>query len=371
MKTIRIIGLILIAQLCFNSCSSSADSAKNNDTMRVENHFVADTGDDLYLSSYYLSVSDPFTSKHAVLAYNQKCHAIDSFDEEGFISSLQLQREGPDGIPERVVGMLTVSDSLICLADRYTFYLIDRQGHVVMKYAPSDISIVDRNYAVNNSAFGYLDNRYLAFPAFDVANGGYCIVIHDMEGAAEDRHVQLNLPESNPDGTKNFAYYQHPHVSFSGSLVIYNYGYDSHVYTVNLQTEERNQYSVPSRFTDDVLPEFEGTGDFSAMQRYQYGNPHFMEVFYVPEADEYVRLILQKSDISADTDDKTIVDSKQLCLTYLDSSFNVIDEIVLPEKVYNNFNGWCVLPDCILLYRDNALAEKSAEGLDVDLIFHK
>ena len=80
MKTLRIIVFILAAQLCFCNCSSSADSANNNETIRVEHFLVSDQDDNLYLNSYYLSVSDPYTSKHAVLAYNQKCHAIDSFD---------------------------------------------------------------------------------------------------------------------------------------------------------------------------------------------------------------------------------------------------------------------------------------------------
>ena len=130
------------------------------------------TDEMLELKSYSTSCTLSVDSIDWVIGYNRFTHALDILtidDNAGKLSSIFLEREGPDGIPGRICGMYAATEDSIWVYDGVRMYLLDNKGHVKYKtQLPGRECVEIRvNYAMNTSKFIYNDKHnsllYLAY----------------------------------------------------------------------------------------------------------------------------------------------------------------------------------------------------------------
>lgn len=356
------IAVLTLVLLAFCSCTEKEAAEAE---LRFESH-VIDGKDTDNLKSYYLSAAAPFYSAHSVVAYNYKTHSLEYFNEREIFKTISLEREGENGIPGELVSMLPVSEDSIWVGNMVGFYLLDKDGAVKRKYSPEKEHITNSNYAMNIAAMCWYEGRYLVFPVRNESS--FCLNYLDTETDSICREILLDLPASNKDGKNSYAGFDYPHVSFTKDMAIYNYGYDNSVFSVDLKTGEKRSFTVPSDYSPECLKPFEKTDDIKDWNLYWWENCHYQNVMPLLDSGLFVRLTLLGSEVDSDTNPETIIDSKQICLTYMNDKFEVLFETVLPAGKYSNFSGWCALPECLMLYVDNRLDGKTDDQLEVEYI---
>jgi len=122
---------VYFAAIVVISCSGSQES--NNLSILVDTLHIPISS--RQLSTYYTSTS--FTTSEGAdcfVGYNHTAHSLDFFDlnQGRFIRSLQLEYEGPNGIPS--FGSFAANKDWIAIISGNTIiYLLDHQGQVIHK----------------------------------------------------------------------------------------------------------------------------------------------------------------------------------------------------------------------------------------------
>lgn len=361
--------LLLIIVFCW-SCSEG--NRQKNDTTGYSDWEVTtqtctprEHPDILSLPSYYLTACFSFGSMAGMMGYNWREHALDLFDRKECLGQISLQREGKDAVPGQPVALLPLSADSIWIYDRTAFCRMDTAGQVKERFTSQNEVLLECNYAMHTAAMGW-NGSELMYPV--LLDDRVQIELYDVRNSRVKGHRMLDWPECNPDGSRNYADMKYPNVNFAGGKVVYNYAYDSHIHTLDLKSGERKSFPALSVYADEHLDEYTGGQGMDGWQKYGWENSHFCQVIYLPEQSVYVRPMLLGVDVDNSTDLRTVVDGRVLCLMWLDNQFRVLTEQQMASHRYFNFNGWCALPDCVLLYNDNALAEPH-DSLSYDLVF--
>lgn len=359
MKLLSIICCFCLS-LILGSCEKQ--NTEKKELFTIESHRVLDD-DHFILSSYYLSTPYVENGQQYVLTYNYQMHSLDLFSNDSVWKSVQIQKEGPDAVPDEIVSMLPVSSDSIWVYNRESFYLLDGEGELIGRHKPEYPVICDCNYAMNTAVAGW-NNGILSYPVKD--GDVYRLMGYNVEKGMLEYTYDLQSPDSKKDGSF-YGYLELPNVNVLEDKVIYSYSYESDIYVLNLQDGKTEKHALSSHYAPKILPALDKSSDPMSWQEYGWEHPHYYMVYHLPEPDVYIRPLLRGVDVSTRKDMDTVVDEKQLVLMVLDSDFRLLDEIELPAKTYNNFHGWCALPDAFLLYRDNALGE-THDDLHFDLV---
>lgn len=172
-----------------------------------------------------------------------------------------------------------------------------------------------------------------------------------------------------PDITSGYAFINAPNVNFTTTDIIYNYPFESSVYTLDIQTGERKYVPAQSQYTENIVERVEPGTDYSTIEKCRIQNPHFFDVMYIPKLKKYVRLHLGGVDFDEKRGRDELMNDRILYLMIFDEKMKVLGESKLLEHRYNNFTGWSVSYNGVALFVDNILDEEDdTEDLAIDVI---
>ena len=327
----------------------------------------------LELKSYSTTSYFEQDSIKGVISYNRFTHALDFMNLSGekVISSIRLQREGPDGISGRINSICPVAIDSIWAYDGQFLYLINADGHVSNKleFKNKEEIIIQTNHAMNTAKFMYNGNNHSLLYLRHL-NGIWMIEEYGFEQGTVINRYRLEYSVCNPMGKKSYADLEAPNINFSPQGIVYNYTYESTVYVLDTITRSTQMYGGASRYTSNFVKEFDAMDDYSAWRRHGIENTHFYDVMYLSDYNLFVRPHLGGADMSLGKNFRELGDGRLLYLTFFDEHFNVVVEFCMERHKFSYFTGWCALPDALLLYEDNSLSEEvDYDHLVVDLVF--
>lgn len=149
---------------CDHQRTTQPHHIKDSLAYDIESIKIIPSNDILELKSYH--ITSPFSCQNidGIIAYNYRLHSLDLIDlyNHKEISSIPLQREGPDGIPGRVAGIFPLSKDSIWVYDGIYMYLLNSAGRVNEKITLEDREslIINTNYAMNTAKFSYNPKRH-------------------------------------------------------------------------------------------------------------------------------------------------------------------------------------------------------------------
>lgn len=368
MKNKQNVLLLMSFEMCvlfFCGCVGTTHAPQNSyglpvDSLIVEEHTISFQDEWLGLQSYSCTTHWKTDSVDYIVGYNHFEHALDCFDVTNgeMVRSIPLHREGVDGVVDKICSMFPFSDDFIWVYDHVHFYLLDSDGEVHQKIAWNeyDSVIIEANHAMHTAQFVY--NQMSASLLFPIRkNDRFYIYEWSLETEEVINEYLLFPSVYNLKGDKKFANMDAPNVKFLNDKVVYNYPYESTIYTLDLKTGEQLMYGGASQYTANVADECSDWNDYSKWERHGITNTHFYDVMYMPDLNLYVRLHLGGVDIDTNKSLSELGDSRVLYLMLFDHEFNIVGEYKLKEKTYNYFTGWCTLSNGLLIFKDNALSE--------------
>jgi hypothetical protein len=327
-----------------------------------------------YLNNYYTQTLFSKNSNDYMVAHNHKTHYIDIFNiSKKEMSNIKLYEEGQNSINRDINGIYANSIDSIWLYSTGNIYLLNTLGEIEKKYnLPVDkdeFIINSTNYANATIKLHFDSSRNALFYTSIRMGDKNSFFINELNILTmKVEKTELIYTESEQGIGKKFGWMQHPNVTYKNNLIIYNFPFNSNIYTINLDSKERNSFGGKSIYTKNYAAE---TTEMAIDNwfRHTIENIHFYEINNDKYKDCYYRLHLDGADFNSKDYKGDQLNSKRLFLTIFDSSFNIINEFPLTKNKYNIVGGWGVLKDGFFIIKDNPLKENvNYEQLEYDII---
>lgn len=309
----------------------------------------------------------------SIVGYNYRTHSLDKIRLYGnpSISSLQLNKEGPNGIFVRVKSICPVSDDSIWVYDGTFISLLNDCGEICRRISfPSDVQVLlETNYAMHTAKLCYdKEKASLYYPVLR-ADSVY-VEEYDLNKDMVVCSYFLKPSLLNPDNAAEYGDLRFPNVNVANGKIIYNYPYESTIYLLDMKTGKYSEIGAASKYTSNTAPRCDSQTDYSVWQRYGLENTHFYDVMYLPDVQIYARFHVEGKSMSASEKlTQSFLDSKSLYLMLFDSDFHIIGETKMKAHTYSPFTSWCALSDAISLFKNNSLSDSlDYEVLSLDLI---
>ena len=358
---------IIFLSLCIISCTNSKSDLQDN----ILGHHVTliEENDSLLITDSLLSSYNRFsiyenTSGNYIYAYNGYFHKIDIFDlNRKGVSCIQLQKEGADGLGGDVYSLFVQSPDSIWIYCLPYFYLVDAAGRICKKmelpYSEGGFIYLEANFSISTNRLFYHSGRKSLFylcvtPTADSAT--YEVYEYNLQTGDYEKYL-LEGEELEEKAGQNFGWKQYPNVSYTDSLIVYNFPITSNIYTISLDSGEKNVYGGRSKFTSNLVSELVMPYDFATANKHLLENVHFFEVLYDKRRHLYYRLHLGEVPYSNDVNFYDLYLQKKLYLTVFDASFRVVNETDLGNEVYNYYNFWGVTDKGLFLSKRALLTD--------------
>lgn len=367
-NTLFVLLSLLLSVSCKEHKQQNAETLQNEYTVRQID--IPSSADILELKSYNVTAPIDFDSIKGFIAYNYRTHSLDLVNLHGehHISSISLQREGPDGIQREICGICPTSEDSIWVYDTVAMYLLNKSGKVQHKIilGNRESIMINANYAMNTAKFIYNSAHHsLLYPA---KRNSFVIEEYDIQQEKVIKTYPLSYAESNPEGALVYGDMDYPNVSFTENNIIYNYPYESAIYVLHMDSGKHSTIKAESHYTPNQAQQCIQNGS-AAWEKHRIENIHFYEVMYVPQANRYYRLHTNGVEYDTNQSVLSMLDSRSIYLMTFDKDFKPVSEHKLADKRYNYFTGWCALSDALLLFNENSLSESTDyEGISMDLI---
>lgn len=355
---------------CDHQRTTQPHHIKDSLAYDIESIKIIPSNDILELKSYH--ITSPFSCQNidGIIAYNYRLHSLDFEDlyNHKEISSIPLQREGPDGIPGRVAGIFPLSKDSIWVYDGIYMYLLNSAGRVNEKITLEDREslIINTNYAMNTAKFSYNPKRHSLL--YLTRKDDFIVEEYDIKKRKIIKTYPLSYSIINPKGSLLYADMDAPNVNFVDNKIIYNYPYESTIYLLDMDSGKQLLIDAPSCYTSNKAQTCNANG-YSIWERHRIENVHFYDIMYLPECKTYIRLHIGGIDFSEKESVQTLLDSRPIYMMAFDKDFNIMGESKLAGKRYSCFTGWCALKNSVLLFNENSLSDSiSYETLNVDII---
>lgn len=363
--------LLLIVLVGCKKPQHSSVALEDSISCRIESVQIPSSDNALELKSYYVSSSLSTDSLKGIIAYNYRLHSLDLIElsAKRSISSIQLQKEGPNGISKRVSGIEFINKDSIWVYDGQDACLLDDKGIVKNRISLGnwEAVIIEANYAMNTAKFVYNKERHSLL--YLAKRDSFVVEEYDVLNNKVINKYPLSYSTVNPEGKLVYADMDCPNVTFMEDNIIYNYPYESTIYVLNMYSGEQLTVKAKSRFTSNEAQQCTVNG-YSAWERHRIENVHFYDVMYLPLSHVYVRIHLSGVDFDATKSVQTLLDSRSPYIMLFDQNFKMIGEKKLSDNRYSYFTAWCALPDALLLFNENSLSESVAnDNLSVDLVY--
>lgn len=368
--------LLLLSFLLF-SCRNQGNSAQHTHIQKdslscTAKHIqIPPSTEVLELKSYYITSPVDFDSIKGIMAYNYRLHSLDLInleENDHTISSIPLQKEGPNGIAGRISGICPVSKDSIWVYDGISMYLIDNTGNVCDKisFQNKENIIINTNYAMCTARFFY--NKDRASLLYLTDRDSLIIEEYDVKARRIIKEYPLSYSVSNAARELVYGDMDAPNVSFTTGKIIYNYPYESNIYLLDMKSGKQSVIDAESSYTPNIAQKCTANG-YATWEKHRIENIHFFDVMYLPKSEKFIRLHLGEATFDSQKPVLSLLDSKGLYLSVFDKDFHCMGETKLTDKKYNLFTGWCALADALLLFNDNSLSEATDyDNLSIDII---
>ena len=377
MKSLKFIFFILIAFLASCMEQKSQNKIKNNivEVEVEEMKFPPQTV--LQLKSYYLSSAVHTDSADFLIGYNYRLHSLDYMNlQSKEVTQTILADEGPDAVIS-LTGLYANSLDSIWMSDESErVFLLDNAGQIkttvnLKEYLQdTEQLLINTNHAMFTSHLYYNEIRQsLMFLVKKMASQTFVVRELFLDKGKDAIDYELEPSRIIPDITSGYAFINAPNVNFTTTDIIYNYPFESSVYTLDIQTGERKYVPAQSQYTENIVERVEPGTDYSTIEKCRIQNPHFFDVMYIPKLKKYVRLHLGGVDFDEKRGRDELMNDRILYLMIFDEKMKVLGESKLLEHRYNNFTGWSVSYNGVALFVDNILDEEDdTEDLAIDVI---
>ena len=377
MKSLKFIFFILIAFLASCMEQKSQNKIKNNivEVEVEEMKFPPQTV--LQLKSYYLSSAVHTDSADFLIGYNYRLHSLDYMNlQSKEVTQTILSDEGPDAVIS-LTGLYANSLDSIWMSDESErVFLLDNAGQIkttvnLKEYLQdTEQLLINTNHAMFTSHLYYNEIRQsLMFLVKKMASQTFVVRELFLDKGKDAIDYELEPSRIIPDITSGYAFINAPNVNFTTTDIIYNYPFESSVYTLDIQTGERKYVPAQSQYTEIIVERVEPGTDYSTIEKCRIQNPHFFDVMYIPKLKKYVRLHLGGVDFEEKRGRDELMNDRILYLMIFDEKMKVLGESKLLEHRYNNFTGWSVSYNGVALFVDNILDEEDdTEDLAIDVI---
>lgn len=377
MKSLKFIFFILIAFLASCMEQKSQNKIKNNivEVEVEEMKFPPQTV--LQLKSYYLSSAVHTDSADFLIGYNYRLHSLDYMNlQSKEVTQTILSDEGPDAVIS-LTGLYANSLDSIWMSDESErVFLLDNAGQIkttvnLKEYLQDTEQLfINTNHAMFTSHLYYNEIRQsLMFLVKKMASQTFVVRELFLDKGKDAIDYELEPSRIIPDITSGYAFINAPNVNFTTTDIIYNYPFESSVYTLDIQTGERKYVPAQSQYTENIVERVEPGTDYSTIEKCRIQNPHFFDVMYIPKLKKYVRLHLGGVDFDEKRGRDELMNDRILYLMIFDEKMKVLGESKLLEHRYNNFTGWSVSYNGVALFVDNILDEEDdTEDLAIDVI---
>ena len=377
MKSLKFIFFILIAFLASCMEQKSQNKIKNNivEVEVEEMKFPPQTV--LQLKSYYLSSAVHTDSADFLIGYNYRLHSLDYMNlQSKEVTQTILSDEGPDAVIS-LTGLYANSLDSIWMSDESErVFLLDNAGQIkttvnLKEYLQdTEQLLINTNHAMFTSHLYYNEIRQsLMFLVKKMASQTFVVRELFLDEGKDAIDYELEPSRIIPDITSGYAFINAPNVNFTTTDIIYNYPFESSVYTLDIQTGERKYVPAQSQYTENIVERVEPGTDYSTIEKCRIQNPHFFDVMYIPKLKKYVRLHLGGVDFDEKRGRDELMNDRILYLMIFDEKMKVLGESKLLEHRYNNFTGWSVSYNGVALFVDNILDEEDdTEDLAIDVI---
>lgn len=377
MKSLKFIFFILIAFLASCMEQKSQNKIKNNivEVEVEEMKFPPQTV--LQLKSYYLSSAVHTDSADFLIGYNYRLHSLDYMNlQSKEVTQTILSDEGPDAVIS-LTGLYANSLDSIWMSDESErVFLLDNAGQIkttvnLKEYLQdTEQLLINTNHAMFTSHLYYNEIRQsLMFLVKKMASQTFVVRELFLDKGKDAIDYELEPSRIIPDITSGYAFINAPNVNFTTTDIIYNYPFESSVYTLDIQTGERKYVPAQSQYTENIVERVEPGTDYSPIEKCRIQNPHFFDVMYIPKLKKYVRLHLGGVDFDEKRGRDELMNDRILYLMIFDEKMKVLGESKLLEHRYNNFTGWSVSYNGVALFVDNILDEEDdTEDLAIDVI---
>ena len=377
MKSLKFIFFILIAFLASCMEQKSQNKIKNNivEVEVEEMKFPPQTV--LQLKSYYLSSAVHTDSADFLIGYNYRLHSLDYMNlQSKEVTQTILSDEGPDAVIS-LTGLYANSLDSIWMSDESErVFLLDNAGQIkttvnLKEYLQdTEQLLINTNHAMFTSHLYYNEIRQsLMFLVKKMASQTFVVRELFLDKGKDAIDYELEPSRIIPDITSGYAFINAPNVNFTTTDIIYNYPFESSVYTLDIQTGERKYVPAQSQYTENIVERVEPGTDYSTIEKCRIQNPHFFDVMYIPKLKKYVRLHLGGVDFDEKRGRDELMNDRILYLMIFDEKMKVLGESKLLEHRYNNFTGLSVSYNGVALFVDNILDEEDdTEDLAIDVI---
>ena len=327
----------------------------------------------LQLKDYPITGFIGTDSLQSIVGYNYRTHSLDKIRLYGnpCISSLQLSKEGPNGVFPRVKSICPVSDDSIWVYDGTFISLLNNCGEICHKISfPSDVQVLlETNYAMHTGKLCYdREKSSLYYPVLRADS----VYVDEYDLSKDTTVCSYFLKPSliNPDNVAEYGDLRFTNVNVVNGKIIYNYPYESTIYLLDIKTGKYSEIGAASKYTSNIAPRCDSQTDYSVWQRYGLENTHFYDVMYLPDLQIYARFHVEGKSLSASEKlTQSFLDSKSLYMMLFNSDFHIIGETKMKVHTYSPFTSWCALSDAISLFKNNSLSDSlDYEVLSLDLI---
>lgn len=326
-----------------------------------------------YLNNYYTQTAFSNDANDYMVAYNHKTHHIDLFNlTTKEKQTIQLHTEGQSAIPPRVDALYANTPNAIWIYAMGSVYLLNSEAEIERSYT---LPVDEGEHIINNANYSNAtikldydaDSNSLRYVTINMSDKSYFYINEFNLETETIKKTELTYTEAEQGIGEKFGWMQHPNVTYRNNSVIYNFPFNSNVYTLNLDTQEMNSFGGKSKFTENSTSET----DLASMDNWfshTIENAHFYEVNYDTHKDCYYRLHSEGVDFNSNVEMGELLKNKRLFLTIFDGDMNVINEFQLPKDKYP-LSGGEVLQSGLFLINDSS--EKEAEEyelLEYDII---
>lgn len=374
----KYIYLVAVGTFIMLSCSQEKKVVKKKNSqeiiMGIERDTMSIKLNDTSLNNYHTQVSFSWYKNDFLIGYNDKTHCLDVFNfTNKDIFNIELNIQGRGAVAGEVNGLYATSlDSLWILANQ-TVYLLDSIGIIQKQY---DLMVDEGEYIINTSNYSnasvrlYFDTDKCALYYATIKMGDKNAFYINILSLNDGRHkkIELKYTDTEQGVGQRYGWMQHPNITYNYPLVIYNFPFNSNVYTMDLNTDVIKSYGGESRYTPNIASEVY-TETIDSWYKHMIENVHFYEVNYDPYRKRYYRLHLNGVDFNSTISVSEQIFDKQMFLTVFDQEFNVIEEFPLSNDLYNINGGWGVFKNGLFIIKDNPNMEhQDYECLKYDIL---
>ncbi|HZJ79619.1 MAG TPA: DUF4221 family protein [Dysgonamonadaceae bacterium] len=363
--------IILLSCNNDNTIISNKKSSKNITELDVTSSSIELTEE--YLNNYYTQTAFSNDGNDYMVAYNHKTHHIDLFNlTTKEKHTIQLHAEGQSAIPQRVDALYANTPNTIWIYAMGSVYLLNNEGEIDKKY---NLPVDEGEHIINNANYSNAtikldynaESNTLRYVTVDMSDKSYFYISEfDLETETVKK-TELPYTEAEQGIGEKFGWMQHPNVTYRNNRVIYNFPFNSNVYTLNLDTQEMDSFGGKSKFTKNTTSET----DLASMDnwfRHTIENVHFYEVNYDTHKDCYYRLHSEGVDFNSNVEMGELLKNKRLYLTIFDGDLNVINEFEFAKDKYPLSGGDVLLGGLFLINDSSGKEAEQYELLEYDVI---